>query len=533
MILPALAAAQALTVSFASFCRTQPVAADEQYKFDPGKYPPVCARPVTGTGMSRPKRTPAAATARAAGRPAPSPTPARIGTLCDRVPNSPTPGVVWPAMPGPPGSLQLAIQYQMEQTQWWEPERLRQYQFRQLRALLDFAARAVPWYRERLFDFSGGRRPVDAESWQSIPLLTRAEIQTAGDALYAKTLPPGHAPVAEVKTSGSTGRPITVKGTRVSGGFFLSQNLRNHLWHRRDLGAKFCAIRFMKPGRGMPPDGLRGKSWVPAFPSGPLATLNVFSALDDQIDWLLREDPAYLLTYPSNIDALAQRIAERDVRLPSLRDVGTFGEAINDDIRARVTSLLNVPVIDIYSAMEIGVMALQCPHQPSHYHIQSEYVVLEVLDEGGLPCAPGETGRVVVTPLHNYAMPLVRYVIGDYAEVGPPCDCGRGLPVLRRILGRTRNMLVLPNGERRWPGIKFSDLAEVVPLRQIQFVQRTPTEIDIKLVVSEPVAPDAERRLRETATRMLGAEFVLNILYVEHIPRSSGGKYEDFKSEIA
>jgi phenylacetate-CoA ligase len=92
-----------------------------------------------------------------------------------------------------------------------------------------------------------------------------------------------------------------------------------------------------------------------------------------------------------------------------------------------------VPVIFIYSRAEIGVMALQCP-QNDHLHVQSENVRLEVLDDDNMPCQPGETGRVVVTPLHNYQTPLVRYEIGDYAEVGEACSCGRGLPVLIRIL---------------------------------------------------------------------------------------------------
>ena len=76
---------------------------------------------------------------------------------------------------------------------------------------------------------------------------------------------------------------------------------------------------------------------------------------------------------------------------------------------------------------------------------------MEVLDNHGRPCKEGETGRVVLTDLHNFTMPLIRYEIGDYAEVGPPCACGRGLPVLARILGRSRNMLTLPAGDRIWP----------------------------------------------------------------------------------
>ena len=110
----------------------------------------------------------------------------------------------------------------------------------------------------------------------------------------------------------------------------------------------------------------------------------------------------------------------------------------------------------MYSAAEAGYLALQCPQQ-EHYHIQSESALVEVLDEAGNPCRPGETGTMVVTPLHNFAMPLIRYAIGDIAEVGAPCACGRGLPVLARLLGRVRQMLVLPSGARRYGNV--GDLA--------------------------------------------------------------------------
>src|SRR3546814_13116510 len=85
-------------------------------------------------------------------------------------------------------------------------------------------------------------------------------------------------------------------------------------------------------------------------------------------------------------------------------------------------------------------LALQCPEH-EHYHVQSEAVLLEVLDEEDRPCRPGEVGRVVVTPLTNFAMPMIRYAVGGLAAVGAPCPCGRGLPVLTRILGRARDKI--------------------------------------------------------------------------------------------
>ena len=125
----------------------------------------------------------------------------------------------------------------------------------------------------------------------------------------------------------------------------------------------------------------------------------------------------------------------------------TFGEILEPVCRATCQQVFGVKVVDMYSSQEVGYIALQCPEH-EHYHVQAENLLVEVLAEDGRGCGPGEVGRVVVTTLHNFAMPLLRYDIGDYAEVGASCPCGRGLGVLTRILGRQRNLLVLPDGRR-------------------------------------------------------------------------------------
>jgi len=449
------------------------------------------------------------------------------------VPRSDYELIVWPTLPPAPGAMQLAIQFQLEQTQWWEPERLLAHQMRQLQRLVNFSYRNVTYYRDRLGPYIN--QNLDAmtyDRWLQVPLLTRGDIQEAGETLFTLFMPPKHGRMIDVTTSGSTGSPVKVKGDKVTGLFFHAFNLRNHLWHRRDLTGKMSSIRFMRSGGAEPPHGSHSDRWAPGFVTGPSSALNVFSSLDQQIDWLQREQPQYLLTYPSNIEHLARLLEERGERIESLRDVGTFGESVTPEQRELVRRVLGVPVIDMYSSMEMGMIAIQCPHH-DHYHIQSENVLMEILNDDNEPCAPGEVGRVVVTPLNNFVSPLIRYDIGDRAEPGEPCDCGRGLPVVNRIYGRVRNMLVMPNGERRWPGVFISQLSDIVPLRQMQFVQRAPTDIDARLVARREVTPQDEEALRKRIHDMLGAEFNINFEYVDQIERSPGGKYEDFRSEVA
>src|SRR5690606_42070577 len=124
----------------------------------------------------------------------------------------------------------------------------------------------------------------------------------------------------------------------------------------------------------------------------------------------------------------------------------------------------------IYSAEEVGYIAHQSPQDES-YLVQAEHVIVEVLDADGAPCLPGEVGQVVVTTLNNFARPLIRYALGDYARVGGPAACGRGLPVLQDIRGRQRNMLRLPDGNRIWPRTGFKEYAAGAPVVQHQLVQ--------------------------------------------------------------
>ena len=147
------------------------------------------------------------------------------------------------------------------------------------------------------------------------------------------------------------------------------------------------------------------------------------------------------------------------------------------------------------------------------------------------PCEAGETGLVVVTTLHNFAMPLIRYVVGDYAELGHPCACGRGLPVLKQVNGRVRNMMLLPSGKKEWPILGF--YRDTLPVRQRQVIQKSLEEVELRLVVERPLTGPEEEEARATLRAKLGHPFRVTISYHTEIPRSRGGKFEEFRCEVA
>lgn len=426
------------------------------------------------------------------------------------------PGALWPAIPAAGGAAVLAVLSQLERTQWLRPERLLELQRRQLEALLAHARATVPYYREQ---WSGA--PADLAG---LPLLERRALQEQRDALRSNAAPAAHGAISESSTTGSTGAPVRVAKTQLTGIFWNAFTLRDHLWQRRDFSARLAVIRHGLSAGEAPNWGAATAGLVD---TGPCVMLGLQADVDAQLAWLAREDPEYLLSYPSIVAELVRASLARGLRLTRLREVRTLGEALGSDVRALCREAWGVPLTDTYSAEEVGYIALQCP-QGEHYHVQSEGVVVEVLRDDGLPCAAGEVGRVVITELHNFAMPLVRYAIGDYAEVGEPCACGRGLPVLRRILGRVRNMLVTADGRRYWPLFGSRDYAEFAPVLQSQMVQHALDRVELRLVVSAPLTADQERRLREHALSRLPAGLGLEIEYVERIERGAGGKFEDF-----
>jgi phenylacetate-CoA ligase len=445
-------------------------------------------------------------------------------------------GIVWPGIADTRGAAMLAMQFQLEQSQWWPPEEIRRRQMEQLWVVLRHAVQTVPYYKKSFaeagLDISGG---LSEAAWSRVPLITRRDIQGAGNSLLSTAVPKSHGRVHSLSTSGSTGMPVTTSGTEVTQFFWLSITLRDQLWQRLDFRKKLVAIRYSRDGRGAYPDGAPGASWGAATDlvtmTGPSAFLSISTPVAQQVEWLQRENPDYFITYPSNLMALLTFCRDRNIKIPNLRLVETLSEILHPEVRQACRDIWGVRIADMYSSQEVGYITLQCPEH-EHYHVQAENLLVEILDDEGRPCAPGETGRVVLTPLHNFAMPLIRYSVGDFAVVGEKCSCGRGLPVINRVLGRVRNMLTLPSGAQLWPYFGGDKFAKVAPVRQYQIVQKTLTELEVRIVPERPLTADDENRIRGVIADQVGQGFQVQFTYHEAIARSKGGKFEDFRSDL-
>ncbi len=462
----------------------------------------------------------------------PTPAPVRMTASASHPgearPQSTLPGLAWPLVLGGQAAILEVLRAQFAVSERGDPAEIRALQQTQIGLLAAHAHAHSQFWRARL-DAAGFGTDDGSGNWfDTLPILTRAEAKAAGEALFAEPVPPSHGDVYRLKTSGSTGTPLEIAKTGLAQLFWHAITLRDSLWHRRNLEGKLAAIR-VGVARAT------HSSWSPAYAgyaTGPSVTFDAREYIDLQLDWLLAEQPNVLLTHASNLRALACRSIQRGGRLTRLSEARSFSERLAPDLRDLVREAWNVPVTDIYSSNEVGYVALQCP-ESEMYHVQSEDVMIEVVDAEGRGCAPGESGRVVATSLHNFATPLLRYDLGDHATVGGPCPCGRTLPTIERILGRTRNMLRLPGGGTAWPGFPMNALTRLDAVLELRMIQHTLEDIEVELVLARPLTPAEQAELADAVRTRLGHPFNIRLTPVSRISRSPGGKQEDFECRIA
>jgi phenylacetate-CoA ligase len=445
-----------------------------------------------------------------------------------------SPFLAWPPFcAAPPFSLQ-AMLHGLEFSQWEQGIQLAAGQRAQLRLLLEWAVNHVPYYRKAI-EYPDTlallrRRPHEFEElWSRLPILTKAQLRARGSDFNATTLPAAHGPASTGHTSGSTGIPVRVGGTALTRMIWDALTLRDHFWHHRDSSRRLGIIRYIKAsvriqgGNDIPN---WGAPFAPLFTTGPSSAIHVGFPLPELSSWLRRFDPHYLLTHPSVAAALMDDLGSN--RPSSLQELQFFAEPLDPELEQRLKAQWQVRCTDVYSANEFGYLAIRCA-DASRLHVQSETSYVEILDDTGQACNVGHAGRVVVTSLHNLATPLIRYDLGDYATAGAHCACGRGLPVIERVLGRVRNMGLSPDGQRFYP-VGMTGIRTIPPIRQAQFVQTTREHIDVRVVLDRPLTAGEEAQAVSFVRSELGFPFEVSLVPVETIERGPTGKFEEFLS---
>lgn len=407
-------------------------------------------------------------------------------------------------------------------------DELRSYQMSLLTKMLAHARDTTAFYRDRL-DFDLTVRENVERIWSKIPILTRNEVIEKNDELASSKTPAEVGPPARGQTTGSTGDPLDFQMSLAQLVSCRALTERMYRWWAVDGNKSFAQISYDHGGRSPTTQGASTRGWHSAAPNGLAHFLSHAFDIDTQLDWLAVRKPHYLMSYSSILKGLAIAAHNRGIPL-ELDLIFSVGTVVDEEIRSVCRSVFSSAIADTYGAQEVGHIAAQCP-ECGEYHISTEAVFLEILREDGSPAVPGETGRVIVTPLYNYAMPFVRYELGDLAEFGTADPiCSRKLPTLRRIFGRYRTLFRFRDGTTLWPiSPKFA--LNDFSIRQFQVVQTDLDHIEVRYV-RESDRPVDLVALTERVRTALGQPVDVSLRVVDRIERSPSGKFENFISLV-
>ncbi len=416
----------------------------------------------------------------------------------------------------------------LTRTQYLSLDELHALQSTSLAALIDHAYAHVPAYRARFEEW--GLTPFDVRSPEDLaklPVMRRADLRKAGAARESTAAP---LPDIRKQTSGTTGEPLI---------FGFEQDSED--WRR--------AIRYRGYGwAGYRPGDLALHFWGAPLPSQPPLAVRAKIALDRKlrrelympcgtmtdehlasvVKAIQRRKPKILVTYSQAGGELARFINQRNLRTWSAIPTITGAELVTPRDRADLVKAFG-PVFDVYGCREVMMIAGEC-HLHDGLHVSMENLVVEiVVTENGRerPAREGETGEVVLTDLHNFAMPFIRYANGDIATQGPSkkCLCGRTLPRIRSVQGRLSETLRDSTGAAI-SGVALSNVFYDVSssVRQFQIVQHRDRSVTIRLVPAAELSSTALAHIRHSASRMLAGVDV-KIELVETLPRSGAGKH--------
>ena len=422
---------------------------------------------------------------------------------------------------------------ELDQNALLDSEELLRVSLGKLRKLLVHAIENVPFYKDTLSNLRLSDSLSDLhESFLGVPLLSKSTINQNLQSMISADLD-GNG-LDRNSTSGSTGEKLLFYTDWRSGAYRKATVRRSQRW----LG--------VLPGDpevrlwGSPIDINRAKS-LRGFLHSTVSREKMLSAysMDEQslnayLKFCLRFKPKLLIGYPSALSVFAAYLESQGARIPSLVAISCSAETLYEHDREYLSEIFEAPVFNRYGCREVGDIANEVPDADGLI-VNSDRLFVEILNDKGEPCAPGEQGEVVVTDLENYGMPLIRYRIGDLASWSPGSTRGRGkypFPMLESVDGRTLDVIESPNGNRIG-GTYWTILLRNRPgIKTFQVIQDEHDAIRILYVSEEGADPDFEYYRREIANQC-GPELKILFRETEHFEQPPGTKFRLILSKIS
>ena len=421
----------------------------------------------------------------------------------------------------------LALWRELDESQWRSIDELLVQQAAALRRLVAHAYEHVPFYRARFERAGVAERELEGPlDLGRLPILTAADLRGT-EAERSSTVPPR--PTIRKRTSGSTGRPLEFgydplsqywrEATRLRGygwAGFRPGNRSLHFW-----GSSSTTLSRARRFKIALDHRFRREHYLDCGRRDERTLARV-------VDAIRRERPSTIVCYAQAGADLARYVVERALRTWDDIPVICGAEALAPSHRALLERAFGPGIFETYGCREVMLIAAECPaHAGLHLSIENLMVELVVRDERGeRPARPGEVGEVVLTDLHNFGMPFIRYANGDLAVAAPPgpCACGRSLPRLERVEGRVTETLRNGAGEPVG-GLLFAVILSALPsaVRQFQAVQHQDGSVTLKVVPTEAFEERMGERILEVARRYLTGVSV-RIEVASEIPCSPAGK---------
>jgi len=406
----------------------------------------------------------------------------------------------------------------LEQSQWWPPERLREFQWQELQPLLRTAFLHTPFYRQKYM--ASGARLEDIRTWEdfaSLPPLTREEIRQHRSEMRARSYT---GKLIQHSTGGSTGSPTRFDITMESYDWRCAASVRAYSWSGCRLGERTLYLWGAPAGaQGRKQSWkmnafrrLRNELIIPTFHQSE-------EFWQDTYKRALQFRPRFIVGYVSSLEGLCKYLKSVGKQVPGVRAALAAAEPVQQATRTLVSSALDAPLFNTYGSREFMSIGAEC-EMHSGLHLNQENTLLET--ESGAELGPSP---ILITDLHNLGMPFIRYQIGDMGLMsGRKCNCGRGLTLLDSVDGRVLDVLRTADG-RVVPGELFPHLLKEIPeIIEFQVWQKSLDHILLSLVLCEELSERSRALIESETKKWMGNSTRLELNRVASIPRRGSGK---------
>lgn len=419
----------------------------------------------------------------------------------------------------------------LEKSQYWKPEQIYAYQENKLVQLLRHCNRNVPFYQEWFKNNSLSPEEITLDNIDLLPAIDKNFLRENLNLLTAKS---GKGKYEKAKTSGSTGIPLHFPKSLSSTAFQLAAMYRGHMWH------------------GVEPGDREARLWgIPVDPLARMKTratdllLNRFrereynlnhDVLLDFFHTLLKKKPVYLMGYTSMVIEFAHFLEElnKDGTQLELKMVKCTSETISETDHEIIERVFGCPLVSEYGAAETGLIAFQC--EKGSHHLMSDCCIVELLEPED-DFGNDSLKEVIVTNLDNTALPIVRYKIGDLAIPSvKKCKCGRGLPIIDKIVGRESDIIVSQGG-RKWHSIIIYYIMKGLEgkhggVKQFKVIQKDFTTLQFLLITDDNFNERSISYIKQQCVQHFGPNMNVELQCVDFIPREKSGKLKDFVSLV-